>query len=32
VRKVTSDTPPVLVFGWGGDLRRHQATISKRGP
>jgi eukaryotic-like serine/threonine-protein kinase len=22
VRKVTSNTPPVLVFGWGDDLRR----------
>jgi hypothetical protein len=22
VRKVTSDTPPVLVFGWGEGLRR----------
>jgi DMSO/TMAO reductase YedYZ heme-binding membrane subunit len=22
VRKVTTDTPPVLVFGWGDDLRR----------
>jgi len=22
VKKVTSDTPPVLVFGWGEDLRR----------